>query len=275
MTNFHVIAGPTAMPAYPIIRKIGPEDLKQALVKGFDDFRAMPSQILFLALAYIVIGVCLVPLTSGVNALPLLFPLASGFALIGPFAAVGLYEVSRRRELGLDFSWRHAFEVLRSPAIPSILAVGFLLLMIFLLWLETARGLYMWLFGPAAPESYAAFLAQVFTTTQGWPLIIIGNGLGLVFAIIALSISMISFPLLLDRDVGAAVAIHTSVRAALANPRMVALWGLIVAAALAIGVMALVVGLAVVTPILGHATWHLYRRIVEPAGDEARRAPLD
>jgi uncharacterized membrane protein len=270
VTSFHVIAGPTVLPAYPIVRKIGPADLKQALVKGFDDFKAMPSHVLFLALAYLVIGVCLVPLTSGKNALPLLFPLASGFALIGPFAAIGLYEMSRRRELGLDFSWRYSFEVLRSPAIPSIMAVGFLLAMIFLLWLISARSLYEALFGPAAPESYTHFLAQVFTTSQGWTLIVLGNALGLIFAIIALSISLISFPLLLDRDVGAAVAIQTSFRAVTANPKMIALWGLIVAGALGAGALALVVGLAVVTPILGHATWHLYRRIIAPNAGVAR-----
>ena len=113
MANFHVIAGPDETPAHPAVRKIGPADLKDALTKGFDDFLAMPSHLVFIGLIYPVIGVCLAALTFSNNALPLLFPLASGFALIGPFAAIGLYEVSRRRELGLEATWQHAFDVLR------------------------------------------------------------------------------------------------------------------------------------------------------------------
>ncbi len=263
MANFHVIAGPDETPAHPAVRKIGPADLKDALTKGFDDFLAMPSHLVFIGLIYPVIGVCLAALTFSNNALPLLFPLASGFALIGPFAAIGLYEVSRRRELGLEATWQHAFDVLRSPSIPSILALGLLLMVIFLCWLATARWLYKSLFGPLAPESYPVFIHDVLTTSHGWALIIAGNVIGFIFAAVVLSISVVSFPLLLDRDVGAAVAVQTSIRAVLANPLTMALWGLIVALALVIGSIPLFVGLAIVMPVLGHATWHLYRRVVE------------
>jgi uncharacterized membrane protein len=265
MTSFHVIASGAAWPENPLVRKIGPEDLKKALGEGLDDFRAMPSHVLFVCIIYLIIGVALYPLTSGENALPLLFPLFSGFALIGPFALVGLYEVSRRRELGLPSSWRYAFEVLRSPAIPSILAVGFLLMAIFLLWLATAQSLYEGQFGDMPPKSFSTFLTQVTTTPEGRTMMILGCAIGLVFAVVALSVSVVSFPLLLDRDVGAAIAIHTSVRAVLLNPLMMALWGLIVAAALAFGMLTLGVGFVIVIPILGHSSWHLYRRIVAPA----------
>ncbi|MEJ0095212.1 MAG: DUF2189 domain-containing protein [Methylocella sp.] len=269
MTSFHVIAGNSASPAYPLIRKIGLTDLNQALTKGFDDFRAMPSHLAFLCIVYVVIGIALYPLTTvGGNVLPLLFPLLSGFALIGPFAAIGLYEVSRRRELGLPYSWPYAFDVLRSPAIPSILAVGLLLMAIFLLWLASAQSLYERLFGDMPPKSLPAFLTEVTTTPEGRTLMILGCAIGFVFALTTLSVSVVSFPLLLDRDVGAAVAVHTSVRTMFLNPVMMALWGLIVAVALAFGMLTLFVGLVVVIPILGHSTWHLYRRIVAPAADQ-------
>jgi uncharacterized membrane protein len=268
MTNFHVIAGSDASPAYPLIRKIGFRDLQQALAKGFDDFRATPSHVVFLAIVYVIVGIALFPLTSGENALPLLFPLLSGFALIGPFAAIGLYEVSRRRELGLPYSWRYAFEVLRSPAIPSILAVGILLMAIFLLWLASAQALYEGLFGDMPPRSFSAFFAEVRGTPQGHTMMLFGCAIGFLFAVVALSVSVVSFPLLLDRDVGAAVAIHTSVRAVLLNPIMMALWGLLVAVALAFGMLTLFVGLVIVIPILGHSTWHLYRRVVGPSAGE-------
>lgn len=266
MTNFHVIAGPDATPAYPTVRKIGIADLKEALTKGVDDFKAMPSHLFFLGLIYPISGICLAALTSSSNALPLLFPLTSGFALVGPFAALGLYEISRRRELGLETSWKSAFDVLRAPSVPSILALGLVLMLLFIAWLVTAESLYVWLFGPMAPESYTQFINKILTTSRGWTLIILGTSIGGVFAVIALSISVVSFPFLLDRNGGIAAAITTSVRTVLTNPVTMALWGLIVVVALVLGTLPLFVGLAVVTPILAHSTWHLYRRVVGPVG---------
>ena len=264
MANFHIVAGASEVPAHPVVRKITTADLKEALTKGFDDFWAMPSHLVFLGLIYPILGACLAALTFTNNALPLLFPLASGFALVGPFAGIGLYEISRRRELGLPLSWQDAFDVLKSPSIPSIIGLGVLLLAIFLIWLTTARLLYQSLFGYAAPTSYPEFIQQVLTTSEGMKLIVLGNALGFVFAVAVLSISVISFPLLLDRDVGVAVAVYTSIKAVAMNPVTMAIWGLIVAAALLIGSIPLFVGLAIVMPVLGHATWHLYRRVVEP-----------
>jgi len=264
MAQFHIIAGATEASVYPDVRRISVADVFAALRQGLDDFWEKPSHYVFLCLIYPIAGLVLARWTSGANLLPLLFPLMSGFALIGPFAALGLYEISRRRELGLDTSWRHALEVRHSPAIPSIVAVGVLLLALFIAWILTAQALYVNLFGPEAPMSISSFMNQVFTTPEGMRMIILGNGIGFVFAVVVLCTSVIAFPLLLDRDVGALSAIVTSIKAVLANPIPMALWGLIVAALLLVGFLTLFVGLAIFIPVLGHATWHLYRKVVVP-----------
>lgn len=262
MPDFHVMAGTDNAATTPAVNRITTTDIVDALGRGLDDFWQKPSHYAFLCVIYPLVGIVLASWASGANALPLLFPLMSGFALLGPFAAIGLYEISRRREEGLDTSWRHAFAVFRSPAIPSIAAVGAMLLAIFVTWLLVAQGLYLALFGPQAPQSAAGFLETVFTTREGWLLMLWGNAIGFVFAALVLVTTAIAFPLLIDRDCGAVAAVITSARAARANPLPLALWGLVVAAALAIGSLPLFAGLAVVVPILGHATWHLYRKLV-------------
>src|SRR6266498_1836320 len=248
---------------YPI-RKIELSDLGEALRLGWEDFKAVPSHAIVLCVMYPVLGIALFRMVLGYSVLPLLFPLAAGFALIGPFAAIGLYELSRRREKGVDVSWTHAFGVLRCPSLDGIAALGMVLMIVFLIWLITAQWLYQSLFGYGSPESIGQFLSDILTTPEGWILIIAGNGIGFLFAVLVLTISVVSFPLLLDRDVGAMVAVHTSVRAVLRNPLMMAAWGLFVAVTLVIGSLAFFVGLALVLPVLAHSTWHLYRKVVEP-----------
>jgi len=264
MTQAHILVGAGVEPAVPVIRRIGPADLFDALARGWEDFAATPSHAVFLCVIYPAIGIAIAGLTLGFAIIPLLFPLAAGFALIGPLAALGLYELSRRREAGADASAAHALDVLHSPSLGPILALGALLLIIFFTWIATARGVYVANFGYAAPESFAQFAHDVLFTRAGWTLIVVGNLVGFLFAAVALTISVVSFPLLLDRDVGAAVALLTSVRVVIANPLTMALWGLIVAALLVIGSLPMFIGLAVTLPLLGHATWHLYRKAVEP-----------
>jgi uncharacterized membrane protein len=249
----------------PVVRAIVPGDLKDVLARGFDDFRAMPTHVIFLSLIYPLAGLAIGRLTFGYEIVPLLYPLVAGFALIGPFAAIGLYELSRRRELGLDTSWKHAFDIVHSPSLRSIAALGLILVAIFGVWLFVAHALYVGHFGDdERPVALAEFLRRVLWTPQGHGLIVTGNAVGFLFAVLAFALSVVSFPLLLDRNVGMAVAIVTSVKAILKNPFTMALWGLIVAAGLVIGSLPFLFGLAVVMPVLGHSTWHLYRKVVAP-----------
>jgi uncharacterized membrane protein len=246
----------------PAVHRIRLADLRDALARGFDDFGLYRTDVIYLCLIYPIVGLVLARAMFGQDMLPLLFPLASGFALIGPFAAIGLYEMSRRREYGEPSSWAAAFGVLRTPRFGVILLVGAVLAAIFVLWMFVANVIYNNTLGPAAPVSVSAFLHDVFNTSAGWTLMIAGVGAGFVFAVVAMTIGVVSFPLLLDRNVGADTAIWTSVRAVAANPVPMAAWGLIVALGLVIGSIPLFVGLIVVMPVLGHATWHLYRKLV-------------
>jgi uncharacterized membrane protein len=260
---FHVYFGPEARAATPRVRRIGPSDCFSALKEGLDDFFSMPTYPVFVGLFYAVAGIALFAMTSLGNALHLAFPLAAGFALIGPFVAIGLYEMSRRRERGLAVRGRDAFTVLRSPALPSILAFGLLLLAIFATWIFAAELIYVWLYGPNPPAAASSFFQEVLTTDRGRTLIVVGVLVGFCFAALVLALSVVSFPLMLDRDVGLVPALDASLRVTRANPLAVALWGLIVAVALVLGSLPLFFGLAVVLPVLGHATWRLYRKAIE------------
>ncbi|MPZ39349.1 MAG: DUF2189 domain-containing protein [Rhizobiales bacterium] len=266
----------TATPL-PRVRAITPRDLIDALAKGWDDFTAMPTHALFVTLIYPIAGLIIALAMSGANLLWLVYPIAAGFALMGPVAAVGLYELSRRREQGLDTGWSHAFGLLQADSFRSIAALGLVLLALFAIWIGVAQTIYWYYFGYAVPSSVDAFARQVLTTDAGHRMILIGNAVGFVFALVAFVISVVAFPLLIDRHIGAAAAAATSVKAVLRNPLTMALWALIVAAALLLGSLPFFVGLAVVIPVLGHATWHLYRKVVVPdlAPREAQPARPD
>jgi uncharacterized membrane protein len=246
----------------PAVRRISLAELREAIRQGADDFGAYRSDVVFLGAIYTVVGIVLARLAFGFDMLPLLFPLASGFALIGPFAAVGLYEMSRRRELGQSVSWANAFDVAERPAFGAIMVLGLMLIALFLFWLYAAWLIFANTIGPVEPSSISVFLNDVFFTRAGWAMIAIGVSVGFIFAVVAMAISIVSFPLLLDRDVGLDTAVKTSVRAVIANPLPMAAWGLIVAAGLVLGSLPLFVGLVIVLPVLGHATWHLYRKLV-------------
>jgi uncharacterized membrane protein len=267
MATFHVLTNAGERLDIPEVRRLTINDLFAALADGWRDFWRKPSHLAFLGLIYPLVGAALAVWTSGNNSWPLLFPLITGFALIGPFAALPIYEMSRRQELGLDTHWSAALDVFRTPAFASIAALGVWLMILFTIWLMCAQFLYESLYGPGSPPSLAAFVNEVFNTPQGRTLMLWGNLIGFAFAVLVLATAVVSIPLLLDRDVGAAVAVQTSIRVVLRNPLVIAVWGLLVVAILVLGALPLLVGLAIAVPLLGHATWHLYRRAVVPLGD--------
>ena len=248
----------------PVVRKVSPSDLVTVLKKGVDDFWAMPTHVVFIGIVYAVAGLLIARAALGYEFVPLLYPLVAGFALLGPFAAIGLYELSRRREMGRDTSWRHMFDFLHSPSLGSIAVLAVLLVVVFLIWIATANAMYVTRFGRQNVTSLTAFINQIVTTPQGLSLFVVDNAVGLVFAAAVLSLTVVAFPLLLDRHVGIATAMATSLVAVAKNPLTMVLWGLIVAFGLFLGALPFLIGLALVIPILGHATWHLYRAVVEP-----------
>jgi len=246
----------------PQIRHIQFSDLRDVLARGFADFGQKRADVIFLCIFYPIVGWIVARFASGTEMLPLLFPLVAGFALLGPLAGVGLYEMSRLRERGIDAGWTSAFGVLRSPSIGAILTLGVVLLVLFAAWLLAADAIYSATLGPERPTSLGSFVHDTFATARGWAMIVIGVGVGFVFAVVVLAISVVSFPMLLDRHMGTFDAIRTSVSAVMANPAPMAAWGLIIAVGLVLGSIPLFVGLIVVLPVLGHATWHLYRKLV-------------
>ena len=195
-----------------VIRKIGLSDLRDALRLGWEDFKAVPSHAIILCVIYPVLGLVLFRMVLGYSVLPLLFPLAAGFTLIGPFAALGLYELSRRRERGEEAAAWDAMHVLRAPSFGAMLELGTLLLVLFIVWIAAADAIYIAAFGNAPAASIPDFATRVLTTPKGWSLIIIGCGVGFLFAVVALCVSVVSFPSMLDRHATAIDAIRTSVR---------------------------------------------------------------
>lgn len=246
------------------VRRIGLADVTASLRAGLDDFRALRGDLLFIGLIYPVVGLIASAAALRYDLVPLVFPLAAGLSLLGPAVATGFYEMARRRERGEPADWRHFFDVLRSPSRAWLAILTVILAVLFVGWLGSAWGLYMATLGGEPATSVGGFLRRLFTTPEGWTLIIAGNLVGFVFAVIVLAISVASFPMLVDRRIDLLTAVETSVEAVRKNPGTMAAWGLIVAALLVLGSIPLFVGLALVLPVLGYATWHLYERLVQP-----------
>jgi uncharacterized membrane protein len=248
--------------AEPVARRMSAQDIWASLREGMGDLGAYRSDILFLGLIYPLAGLVLFQIAYGGNLLVLVFPLAAGFALIGPVAALGLYEISRRREEGAEVTWRDALGVFRAPGFPAIVRLSLLMVAFFMVWMAAAYQVFLYTLGPVPPRSVSAFLYEIFNTQPGQVMMVVGCAVGFVFAVVALVVSAFSFPLLLHKDLTVREAVSASFAVARKNPGVVAMWGLTVAGLLVLGSIPALAGLIVVVPLLGHATWRLYRRAI-------------
>jgi uncharacterized membrane protein len=246
----------------PQVRRLGLTDLRAALSEGAHDVGAFRDDVLFVGIVYPIAGLLLAAAAFNANLLMMLFPLASGFAILGPVAASGLYEMSRRRDQGEHVTWLDALRVFSSPAIGSIAVMGLVLLALFGLWLVAAYQIGVTTLGPETPPTLTMFLQQVFRSAASAPLILGGIGAGFLFAVLAFAIGVVTVPILLDRDVGLRIAILTSLKVVATNPGTMAVWAAIIAGLLALGSIPALVGLILVVPLLGHASWRLYQRAV-------------
>lgn len=243
------------------IKHIGPQDLRLALRKGWEDFNARPMHGVFIAVIYALIALFTTLIGLGIDLLPMLFPLVSGFALIGPLAACGLYALSRRRERDENYAWWHVFDVFVAPSRSGIAGMGVLLALLFGLWLYSANALFNLYMGEVSVAGYGELLAAIFSSTEGWQLILVGCSVGFLFSLVAFVLTIVALPMMLDRKVSLLQAVGASLRAVGRNPVAMAQWYLLVGALLALAALPLLIGWAVAVPVLAHATWHLYRRV--------------
>jgi uncharacterized membrane protein len=249
--------------AHPEVRRIDQGDLGWALSEGWKDFREKRGDVIFLALIYPVVGLAAGVAVFNSQMLPLFFPLVAGLSIFGPAVAAGFYEIARRRELGLDSTWVHFFDPLRGRSRTALILLTAGLAVLFAGWVLAAWAIYAATIGASEPAGIADFFHRLFATPQGWTLIVVGNLVGFAFAVVALVLAVVSFPLVVDKPVDAGTAVMTSVHAVMQNRAVMASWGLRVAGLLVLGSLPGFVGLAIVLPVLGYATWHLYTRLVE------------
>lgn len=249
------------------VRQIDRNDLRQALKMGAADFFDSPTHPIFLTAIYLIVAALVALFGLGENPLPLLFPLVAGMALIGPLAACGIYELSRRKELGLNYAWWHAFDVLSSPSRAAILLMGAMLALLFFCWMQTAVALYGAYFGDLNPGSLSALMGEVFTTAAGWQLLISGCAIGLLYSVVVFVMTVVSLPAMIDRPMRFSQAVGLSLKACLRNWQTLMLWYVMVAALMSVGVLTFFFGLAILLPIVGHASWHLYRMLVKRPGE--------
>ena len=247
----------------PVVRRITAADIVEALTQGLRDFQAMPIYGLSFGFIYVVGGISIVLCFTALGMVYLVYPLAAGFALIGPFVAIGLYEVSRRRETGQPVSYATVWRAVASRS--EIGWMAFVTLFFFIIWMYQVRLLIALLLGlNASFSSMHEFLNVILTTREGLLFLVIGNLDGAALSLVLFSLTVVSFPLLLEREVDFVTAMVTSVRAVVMSPLPMIGWALTIVMLLVVSALPYFLGLLVTLPVLGHATWHLYRRIVVP-----------
>jgi uncharacterized membrane protein len=258
-------AAETEMPKRrdPVIRKIRFDAIGDAFAAGLRDFQAAPQYGLFFGGVYAFGGMIMVAMAAWWDMLVMVYPLAAGFALIGPFVAVGLYEVSRLREAGLPLSWSGVLGAVFAQSRRELGWMAFVTLFVFIMWMYQIRLLTALFFG-LKPISMHELLPTLIATPEGWLFLLIGHVDGAILSLVLFSLTVVSFPLLLDREVDFITAMITSVRSVTANPGPMIGWAAVVVILLIVAAMPFFLGLFIALPVLGHTTWHLYRRLVEP-----------
>lgn len=255
-------ATPRRAPRLPQISPIVASDIVAALKAGVADFTHAPLYGLFFGAIYATGGLIILAALTVLNKTWLIIPIAIGFPLIGPFVAVGLYEVSRRRAAGLPLNWREILLVIFSQRERQLGWMSFVILFIFWIWMYQIRLLLAIFLGFKSFSSFNSFLEVVTTTSEGFGFLAVGTLVGAFLALFLFSSTVIAMPLLLDRNVDMVSAMITSFKAVFASPVVMLGWGLVVAALVILAMLPMFLGLIVVLPVLGHATWHLYARAV-------------
>lgn len=242
-----------------VIRDLEMGDLRAALAAGWADFRAFPAFGLFFAAIYVAAGLLLYQVLVTRGAAAWLVPAAAGFPLLGPFVAVGLYEVSRCREAGLPVRWGAVLGALRGHGDEQLLSMGVIVFVGFGFWLMIAHAIFAVFM---AESGAGAETLAVFFTGPGLMMLMVGSVVGGLLALAFYAVTVLSLPMLLDRPVDFPSAIIASVGAVRANPAVFVVWAVVIAVSLFAALVPLFLGLFVVLPVLGHATWHLYRRSI-------------
>jgi uncharacterized membrane protein len=252
----------------PVVLRIKAADVIDALGEGLRDFQALPLYGLALGAFFAFGGILVVLSTTAFGMSYLSYPLAAGFVMIGPFAAVFLYELSRRRETGQAILLREIWSTVRSRS--EVGWMAFVTIFIFVVWMYQVRLLMALFLGlNVSFATIQQFINVVLTTNEGLVFLLVGNLVGAVLSLVLFSLTVVSFPLLLDRDVDFITAMISSVRAVVTSPVPMIGWAAVIVVLMIVSCMPYFLGLLVTLPVLGHTSWHLYRRIVAPVAPPA------
>lgn len=248
----------------PTVKSITQADIRDALKAGLSDFQRAPLYGLFFGAIFSIVGVAIASALVRGEASYWIFPVAAGFPLIGPFAAVGLYEVSRRLETGEPLAWGPVLMAGFRQQNSQLPFFAVFTVFAFLVWIVLARVIFAVSFGTASMTNVMTSF-EVFVTGPGLIMLVIGTIVGAALAALLFAISVVGVPLLLDQDIDVVTAMITSFKATVENREAMIFWGLLIAGAIAIAMLPLFLGMILVFPMLGHASWHIYRKVIEPA----------
>ncbi|SDT89122.1 DUF2189 domain-containing protein [Stappia sp. ES.058] len=244
------------------VNPIGFDAIVDALGAGMRDFRKAPRFGLFFGGVYAAGGIIVLLTASAFQMSYLSYPLAIAFGLVGPFVAVGLYEVSRRLESGEPLTWRGVLGVIWAQRRRELAWMAFVVLFVQIMWMYQVRLLLALFLGFQSFSSFSAFVEVLVTTPEGLMFLLIGNIVGAALSVVLFSLTVVSFPMLLDREVDFITAMITSVRSVVTSPGPMIGWALIITVTMLLSMLPVFAGLLVTLPVLGHTTWHLYRRLV-------------